>query len=110
MVTNIPVDQAYEFPRSELATMSDNIVWLIQDIDKLERHRRNMMEELKILCDITPFYYERHPELHVTVRPATQQEDTTQGPTRQHGNTTAIEEPGHLATPTDGDRETKKTI
>ena len=90
--------------------MSDNIAWLIQDIGKLDGHRHNKTEELKVLRIITLFDNERHPELHVTVTPATQQEGTTQRPTRQHGNTTTTEDPGHLATPTDGDRETKKTI
>ena len=64
MVTSIPVDQSYDFPWTELAAMSDNIAWLIQDIDKLDGHRRNMKEELKVLRDITLFYNERHPELH----------------------------------------------
>ena len=64
MVTRVQVDSTYEFPRSELAAMSDNIAWLIKNIDKLDGHRRNMMEELKVLRDITMFYKERHPELH----------------------------------------------
>ena len=33
--------------------MSDNIAKLIQDIDKLDGHGQNMMEELKVLRDIT---------------------------------------------------------
>ena len=41
MVTNVQVDQNYEFPWTELAAMSDNIAWLIQDIDMLDGHRRN---------------------------------------------------------------------
>ena len=41
--------------------MSRNIAQLIQDIDRLDQ--RNMMEELKVLRDITLFYQERHPEL-----------------------------------------------
>ena len=65
-MTSISVDQSYDFSRTELAAMSDNIAWLIQDIDKLDGHRRNMMEELKVLHDITLFYNERHPELHAT--------------------------------------------
>ena len=63
MVTSVPVDQSYYFPRTELAAMSNNIAWLIQDIDKLDGHRQNMMEELKVLRDITLFYNERHPKL-----------------------------------------------
>ena len=35
--------------------MSNNIAWLIQDIDKLDGHRWNMMEELKVLRYITLF-------------------------------------------------------
>ena len=61
MVTSIPVDASYEFPRTELTAMSRNIAQLIQDIDRLDQ--RNMMEELKVLRDITLFYQERHPEL-----------------------------------------------
>ena len=49
MVNSVPVDSNYKFPRSELAAMYDNIAWLIKDIDKLDGHRRNMMEELKVL-------------------------------------------------------------
>ena len=56
MVTSVPVDMTYEFPRTELAAMSKTIAKLIQDIDKLDGHRRNMMEELKVLHDITLFY------------------------------------------------------
>ena len=114
MVTNVPVDQNYELLRTELAAMSDNIAWLIQDFDKLDRHRRNMMEELKALRDITLFYNERHPELHVKVTPAPPKEDSTQGPKQQHGNTTSPDEPGPLTAPAvenkDGDREIKKKI
>ena len=56
MVTSVPVDMNYEFPHTELAAMSDNIAKLIQDINKLDGHLRNMMEELKVLRDITLFY------------------------------------------------------
>ena len=74
-----------------------------------------MMEELKILRDITLFYNKRHPELHVTVTPPPpQQEDSTQGPSRQHSNTTTPHEPGPPTAPADvnrdGDRETKQKI
>ena len=89
MVTSVPVDMSYEFPRTELAAMSDNIAKLIQDIDKLDGHRRNMMEELKVLRDITLFYHERHPELlsaGSTRRPA---EDTPSKTKRQHGTRVA---------------------
>ena len=66
MVTSVPVDMTYEFPRTELAAMSNNIAKLIQDLDKLDKHRRNMMEELMVLCNITLFYHEQHPELRRT--------------------------------------------
>ena len=66
VVTSVPVDMTYEFPLTELAAMSNTIAKLIQDIDKLDGHRRNMMKELKVLRDITLFYHERHPELRRT--------------------------------------------
>ena len=108
MVTSVPVDNTYEFPRSELAAMSDNIAWLIKDIDKLDGHRRNMMEELKVLHDITLFYNEWHPELHATVRPATEKEDKDEEPERQHGNTATEQHASTLAEPEKRDAETKK--
>ena len=70
-------------PRTELAALSDNIAWLIQDIDKLDGHRRNMLEELKVLHDITFFYHERHPELRAAGL-ADDKEDDNTGYTRQH--------------------------
>ena len=42
-----------------------------------------MMEELKVLRDITLFYLERHPELLAAEAP-TAAEDTRDGSTRQH--------------------------
>ena len=63
--------------------MSDNIAQLIQDIDQLDGHQRNMMEELKVLRDITLFYDERHPELRAVGTAATV-EDKPTGSTRQH--------------------------
>ena len=91
MVTSIPVDMSYEFPRTELAAMSDNIAKLIQDIDKLDGHRRNMMEELKVLRDITLFYHERHPELRAAGSTRQPAEDINEESTRQH-NTRATTE------------------
>ena len=41
------VDENYDFPRSELAAMAKNISRLIEDIDRLDINRRNMMDELK---------------------------------------------------------------
>ena len=80
---------------------------MIQDIDKLDGHRRNMMEELKVLRDITLFYNERYPELHVTLTPAKEQEDHIEEPTRQHGNRAT---PPTLEEPKKRDTETKEKI
>ena len=43
--------------------MAKNISRLIEDIDRLDMNRQNMMEELKVLRDVTLFYNEQHPEL-----------------------------------------------
>ena len=83
MVTGIPVDASYEFPRTELTAMSSIIAQLMQDIDRLDIHRRNMMEELKVPRDITLFYHERHPELRAAETTPTA-EDRLDGSTRQH--------------------------
>ena len=82
-MTSVPVDASYDFPRTELMAMSSNIAQLIQDIDRLDLHRRNMMEELKLLKDIKLFYNKRHPELRA-VEPTTTAEDTQDGSRRQH--------------------------
>ena len=84
LVTSVPVDQTYEFPQTELAAMSDKIAWLIQDIEKLDGHRRKMMEELKVLRDITLFYKERHPELHMAGSTARPKKDIDSGSARKH--------------------------
>ena len=63
MVTCVPVDVSYDFPHTELAAMSSNIARLIKDIDRLDINRRNMMEELKVLRDVTLYFNEQHPEL-----------------------------------------------
>ena len=77
VVTRVPVDTSYNFPRTELAAMTTNIAGLIDDIDRLDKHRRNMMEELQVLRDVTLFYNERHPELRSAVRkPPTEDPDT----------------------------------
>ena len=47
VVTCVPVDEDYNFPRSELAAMAKNIARLIDDIDRLDINRRNMMDELQ---------------------------------------------------------------
>ena len=90
--------------------MSNNIAKLIQDIDKLDGHLRNMMEELKVL-----FYHERHPELRGTGPTRRPAEDAAQGFTWQHGTTEAPDEPGPTAGDntggTDADTgETKKQL
>ena len=69
----LPVDEDYNFPRSELAAMAKNIARLIDDIDRLDINRRNMMDELKVLRDVTLFYNEQHPELRTAAKkPATE--------------------------------------
>ena len=81
VVTCVAVDENYNFPRSELAAMAKNISRLIDDIDRLDINRRNMMDELKVLRDVTLFYNEAHPELLAAAKkPAT--EDAERG-TRQ---------------------------
>ena len=71
------MDTSYNFPRTELAAMTTNIAGLIDDIDRLDTYRRNMMEELQVLRDVTLFYNERHPELRSAVRkPPTEDPDT----------------------------------
>ena len=74
--------------------MSSNIAQLIQDIDRRDLHRRNMMKELKVLRDITLFYNERHPELRAA-EPPTTAENTQDGSTQQHdtGTTAAPDSP-----------------
>ena len=91
MVTSVPVDMNYEFPHTKLAAMSANIAKLIQDIDKLDGHWRNMMEELR---DITLFYHERHPELHGTGPLKRHAKEDTEGSIRQHDTTEDLDKPG----------------
>ena len=92
MVTRVLVDASYDFPRTELAAMSSNIARLIDDIDRLDLHRLNLMEELKVLRDITLYYNEQHPELRVAEKaPIT--EDIEDGSSRLHGNTAGARAP-----------------
>ena len=71
------MDENYNFPRSELAVMAKNIARLIDDIDRLDINRRNMMDELQVLRDVTLFYNEKHPELRLAVwRPPTEDTET----------------------------------
>ena len=73
VVTCVAVNENYDSPRSELAAMAKNISRLIEDIDRLDINRRNMMDELKVLRDITLFYNEQHPELRTAAKkPATE--------------------------------------
>ena len=64
----MPVDEDYNFPRSELEAMAKNIARLIDDIDRLDINRRNMMDELKVFRDVTLFYNEQHPELRAAAK------------------------------------------
>ena len=80
VVTRVPVDNSYNFPRTELAAMTKNIAGLIDDIDRLDKHRRNMMEELQVLRDVTLFY-ERHPELRSAVRRTPTEDPEARGKT-----------------------------
>ena len=41
---------------------------MIEDIGRMDYYRRNMMDELKVLWDVTLFYNERYPELRSAVR------------------------------------------
>ena len=86
VVTRVPVDASYDFPRTELAAMSSYIARLIDDIDRLDLHRLNMMEELKVLRDITLYYNEQHPELRVAEK-APIAEDIEDGSSLLHSNT-----------------------
>ena len=91
MVTCVPVEESYDFPRTELTAMAGNIARLIEDINRLDINRRNMMEEFKVLRDVTLFYNKQHPELRAaesdpsrrtTWETATRRTETTQA--REH--------------------------
>ena len=102
MVTSVPVDASYDFPRTELAAMSNNIARLIEDIDRLDLHRRNMMEELKVLRDVTLYYNEQQPETSPIA------EDNQDGSSRQHGSTANMKSPTPEMQKNSEDKETKK--
>ena len=108
MVTSVPVDASYDFPRTELAAMSNNIARLIEDIDRLDLHRRNMMEELKVLRDVTLYYNEQHPELRA-VETSPIAEDNQDSSSRQHGNTASMKSPTPEMQKNSEDKESKKT-
>ena len=67
-MTTVPVDKNYNFPRTELEAMTYEIAGMIEDIGRMDDYRRNMMDELKVLRDVTLFYNERYPELRSAVR------------------------------------------
>ena len=86
-MTCVAVDENYDFPRSELAAMAKNISRLIDDIDRLDINRRNMMDELR---DVTLFYNEAHPELRAAAKkPATEDAECDE----DSGNTTPERSP-----------------
>ena len=64
MVTTVPVNKDYNFPRTELEAMTYEMADMIRDIGRMDDYRRNMMDELKVLRDVTLFYNERYPEFH----------------------------------------------
>ena len=102
MVTSVPVDKDYNFPRTELEAMTYEMADMIRDIGRMDDHRRNMMDELKLLRDVTLFYNERYPELRSAVRKRAEDGDNT-------GNTgsDAPKEPVRPAT--DGGNERSAT-
>ena len=108
MVTSVPVDASYDFPRTELAAMSSNIARLIEDIDRLDLHRRNIMEELKVLRDVTLYYNEQHPELRAAEKTPIV-EDNEDGSLRQHGNTASMRAPAPEMQKNSDNKETTKT-
>ena len=65
--------------------MAKNIARLIDDIDRLDINRRNMMDELQVLRDVTLFYNEKHPELRSAVRKPPAEDTATRG---KKGSTT----------------------
>ena len=72
--------------------MSNNIARLIEDSDRLDLHRRNMMEELKVLRDVTLYYNDQHPELHAAETTPVL-EDIEDDSSRLHGNTAGARAP-----------------
>ena len=76
------MDENYDFPRSELEAMAKNISRLIEDIDRLDINRKNMMEELKVLRDVTLFYNEQHPELRAAESGPVEEDNVEDGQTR----------------------------
>ena len=96
MVTCIAVDENYDFPCSELAAMAKNITRLIEDIDRLDINRQNMMEELKVLRDVTLCYNEQqlaekkneqHPKLRAAKSGPVEEDSQTRDSTSARTST-----------------------
>ena len=100
------MDENYDFPRSELAAMAKNISRLIEDIDRLDINRKNMMDELKVLRDVTLFYNEQHPELR-TAESKPVKEDTVDDAQTRDGDGARTSTPEMQKTPKKTD-STKK--
>ena len=107
VVTSVPVDASYDFPHTELTAMSNNIAQLIEDIDRLDLHRHNMMEELKVLRDVTLFYNEQHPELRAA-ETSPIAEDNQDGSSRQHDTAKGAKSSTPEKQKNSEDKETKK--
>ena len=88
--------------------MSSNIARLIEDIDRLDLHRRNMMEELKVLRDITLYCNKQHPELRAAEKTPIA-EDNEDGSSRQHGNTEGARAPTPEMQKNSDNKETTKS-
>ena len=102
MVTSVPVDKDYNFPRTELEAMTYEMADMIRDIGRMDDHRRNMMDELKVLRDVTLFYNERYPELRSAVRKRAEDHSST-------GNTGREEHKEPVRPATDGGNERSAT-
>ena len=107
----MPVNEDYNFPRSELAAMVKNIARLIDDIDRLDINRRNMMDELQVLRDVTLFYNEAHPELRTAVRKPPAEDNnrgTDKGNTPPDRPATTVEKEKMATTPSPTPAATKE--
>ena len=69
--------------------MSSNIARLIEDIDRLDINRCNMMEELKVLRDVTLYYNEQHPKLRAAERGPIAEDDEADGTPMDGDNASA---------------------
>ena len=107
VVTCVAVDENYNFPCSELVAMAKNISRLIEDIDRLDINRKNMMDELKVLRDATLFYNEQHPELH-TAESKLVKEDTVNDAQTRDGDGARTSTPEMQKTPEKTDSAKKQ--